>query len=318
MKRRSATKVRPQEAGLTILDFLSNRFTYHSRSDWEEQIHSGRLLLNQKPSSPSAILSTGDTVEYSPEKTPEPPVATHYSILFEDESLLIVDKPADLPCHPAGRYFENTLWALLKSEGRYPYLAFMNRIDRETSGIVALAKSPESAAKCKREFEKHDVFRRYLVLVEGRFPHENLVASGYLSKDPASPVRKRQRFYPEDPPMDLPPDAKGCTTTFQRLKICGSISHLAALPETGRVHQIRATLSTLGFPVVGDKLYGPDETIFLRFIQDTLTKADRTRLRLNRQALHASELHLRHPLTKKIIHFTSSLPPDMKDVVDHY
>ena len=95
------------------------------------------------------------------------------------------------------------------------------------------------------------------------------------------------------------------------IRIRNSISQLEAIPETGRSHQIRATLSSMGYPLVGDKLYGVDERLFLRFIEGDLNDKDRKRLRLPRQALHAAELHIRHPETAKPLQLSAPLPDDM-------
>ena len=144
MKRKPAITIGAHEAGKPLIDLLSGRFTYHSRDEWMDFIEFGQLLLNQLPAQPTTILAAGDILEYNMPESPEPSVDTHFSIIFEDGELLAVNKPGNLPCHPAGRYFNHTLWALLKEQFDLPYLSLINRLDRETSGIVLLAKNPEA------------------------------------------------------------------------------------------------------------------------------------------------------------------------------
>jgi RluA family pseudouridine synthase len=314
-ERRASVKVGPHEAGLPVVEFLSRRFTYHNRKEWKDLILAEKLLLNQYPTLPATLLAAGDTLEYIIPDGPEPPVDTRLSIIFEDEDLIAVDKPADLPCHPAGRYFRHTLWSLIKTELSLPTVFLVNRIDRETSGVVLLAKSSKSAHYCSRQFESHQVYKRYLALVEGQFPSGKIKARGYLLHDADSPVRKKLRFYPAESSATLPASGKNCTTLFSKTKSRKGISQVEAIPETGRPHQIRATLCCLGYPVVGDKIYGVDDGIFLRFINNSLNDHDRQRLRLSRQALHSAELHIRHPYTKKPLRFKAPLPLDMQNLI---
>jgi len=314
LKRRAAVRIRPHESGMPVLEFLTGRFTYHSRREWMEHIRFGRILLDHRPALPTSILFTGNILEYMHEDIPEPPVEKRFSILYEDELLLVVNKPADLPCHPAGRYFHHTLWALLKAQMAIPSLSFVNRIDRETSGIVLLAKAPHAAMCCQEQIKKRQAYKRYVAFVEGEFPPGKMEAQGFLVPDPQSAVRKKVRFHPADSPGSIPESRKTCKTLFFKTGSFKGISRVDALPETGRSHQIRATLQGLGYPVVGDKLYGVDESFFLRFVEGRLDEQDLRRLRLPRQALHSAELHFSHPETGRILKFSAPLPADLESL----
>ena len=300
---------------MTVLDFLTRRFTYFSRDAWDAHVLEGRILRNNHSTTPMTRLLDGDLLTYTQFLGPEPKVQKRFDILFEDSALLVIDKPANLPCHPGGRYFKNTLWALLKNTGKFPCIQFANRLDRETSGIVVIAKTREAARHCGRQFESHRVQKRYVVFVEGRFPDHDIRTEGYLMPDRGSLVRKKQRYYSSL--KDSLPQGKGkrCITRFRKLRTIDTISELEAIPETGRSHQIRATLHGLGFPVVGDKIYGIDEGFFLRFINQGLTPEDRKRLRLPRQALHAAFTGLKHPQTCLPIQFTAPLPRDLSTLL---
>lgn len=312
MQRKTAITISHLEDGLAVLDLLSRRFTYRSRAEWQEQIYAGAILLSGEPARPATIVSAGDTLQSLCQDRAEPPVETNFTIIHEDRQLLVIDKPANLPCHPGGRYFNHTLWAILQEELNLDYLCFINRIDRETSGIVLVAKTAEAARVCRQQFDQRQAFKRYLALVEGDFP-DTLEADGWLSRDPESLIRNKRRFHPATSSSDdQAADRQTCRTSFRRLAAADNISLAEAIPATGRCHQIRASLCSLGFPVVGDKIYGIDETIFLRFLDDTLTAKDRDRLRLGRQALHGTELAVNHPQTGRRHHFTAPLPADMR------
>ncbi len=218
----------------------------------------------------------------------EPPVLRSAGILYEDDDLVVADKPGNLPCHPGGRYCANTLLHLLRDRaGDGGKLRIINRLDRETSGIVLVAKSAAMSRSLSGQFRRHTAQKEYTVLVHGDFP-VHLEARGWLVPDADSVIRKKRRFVTCSAPPA--PGAESAETDFELVEARDGISRVLARPRTGRTHQIRATLLSLGFPVVGDKIYGLDETFFLRFITDALTEADRARLVLPRQALHASSL----------------------------
>jgi len=314
VKRHARLTVPRETAGRSVIDLVSRRFTYHTRDAWLAEIRQGRLLVNGIPARPDQPLAAGDGIEYLVPDLAEPAVNRTLATVFEDSSLLVLNKPANLPCHPAGRFFHNTVWAILKEERAFEAPAFVNRLDRETSGLLVVARTAAAARRCRAQFARRRVAKTYLVLVEGLFP-ELLTARGYLGADPACEVRKKRSFVPASADIrDLSADpgaGEWAETAFSRLSELRGISLVAARPVTGRLHQIRATLCSLGFPVVGDKLYGVDPTLFLRFLHDALTDDDRRRLRLERQALHAAALRFRHPETGALLEFSVPLPADM-------
>jgi 23S rRNA pseudouridine955/2504/2580 synthase/23S rRNA pseudouridine1911/1915/1917 synthase len=310
MQRKNSVFIQPQQAGEQLLDFISRRFTYRSREEWLEELAVDRFLLNNSEARAESILTQGDHLVYLMPALVEPPVDRNYTVLYEDEELLVIDKPAPLPCHPGGRFFAHTLWALLKEGHGLAEPRLVNRLDRETSGLVLVAKNKAAARHCQEQFAQRRVEKVYLVLVEGNFPDTTLAveAAGWLGSDPESAVRKKMRFYPAQ--KDAPPGAAEASTSFRRLSSANdsSLSLLEARPHTGRCHQIRASLLHLSFPVVGDKLYGVDEQLFLRFKEGRLSAADLVRLRLPRQALHAAGLRLKHPASGRELEFSAPLP----------
>ncbi len=311
MIREMSFEIREKDAGRGLCAFLAARFTYHSDAEWKDLIAQRRVRLNGRPAVAEAVLQTGDEVRYDAADIPEPPADETVEIVLDDPLLLVVCKSGNLTCHPGGRYFNHTLWALLKTRYGIMDPVFVNRIDRETSGLVMVGKTPEAAQNLWKQFAAHTVTKRYTVFVEGVFP-ERVETVGWLSPDPSSVIRKKRRFTSAEEGRAAPcAEAERADTVFERVSVCDGFSVVTAMPRTGRLHQIRATLLSLGYPVVGDKLYGVDETLFLRFCQDALTEEDRQRLRMRRQALHADYLRFRHPRFGALTELTAPLPADM-------
>lgn len=317
---RHETEVPTQCIELGLLDYLSQRFSYQSRTEWEGHLLQGRLELNGRPCTTDRILQSGDRLAFTPPEFEEPPVPQNWTILFEDDAFVFIDKPAGLPCHPSGIYRSHTLWNLLQPV--FGSVHLVNRLDRETSGVIVAAKTGEWAAKASAELQGAGAIRRalaaesaaegaaenlrtgfrvkeYRVVVEGTV-REPIDARGYLIRDTASPVRKKLSFSSKqkqnggeptggNPPCS-PDTSKYVHTRFFPLTCTDGMSELRAELITGKTHQIRATLQGLGFPVVGDKLYGKDPTAFLRFIDGTLTERDLAMLRIDRQALHCERM----------------------------
>ncbi len=312
-ERVCVVRVEAGQAGRTVLDFVAGRFTYLAREQWVLELAAGRLRVNGQPVAPEQILAATDRVSYQGAELAEPPVASDFSVVYEDDDLLVVNKPAPLPCHPGGRYFRHTLWWLLRERGGLAKPLLVNRLDRETSGLVVVAKNRAAARDCARQWQEQQVEKKYLVLVEGEFPPDQQAATGFLAPDPNSRIRKKSRFFPQGQPV--PAGAVPCATHFRRLAFQRGISLLEARPLTGRCHQIRATLCSLGFPVVGDKIYGLDEELFLRFLADHLTPTDHHQLRLPRQALHSAGLKMRHPADQRPLEFSCPLPQQMAELL---
>jgi 23S rRNA pseudouridine955/2504/2580 synthase/23S rRNA pseudouridine1911/1915/1917 synthase len=308
-------RVSRDKAGVALLDFLAARFPFFSAREWEQRVASGRVLVNGVSVAPSLVLSFRDFIEYAGWDVPEPDAPMLLDIVHDDADLLVVNKPAGLPCHPGGRYLRHTVWAVLRERHGVASPVLVNRLDRETSGLMLVARSADAAGRCQRQFAGRKVFKRYAALVEGVFP-ARLDAAGLIAPDPASPVLKRRLFLPLPPPgTPAPEGAREAETLFTLEAVHGDVSDVRAVPRTGRLHQIRATLSASGYPVVGDKLYGPDPTVFLRFCDGRMTDADRERLRLDRQALHSERLAFRHPATGRDVEFSAPLPADMAGLI---
>ncbi|MBP9887628.1 MAG: RluA family pseudouridine synthase [Leptospiraceae bacterium] len=300
-------KIKFSDVGKSLVQFLVEKYTYYSLEEWKKQIKEEQILVNKTKVDIDLSLKLNDEVYFSVENFIEPDVDTNISIVYDDEYLFAVNKSGNLPVHPAGRYRVNNLTTLLsKSNMVTSEIFIINRLDRETSGIVLFAKSSQVASKLGKLFENGKVNKTYICYVEGIFP-EKLFANGFLAKDTDSKIRKKKKFSYEKMESSL----WEVNTDFALIQVSNGISKIFAYPHTGKIHQIRATLYSIGYPVVGDKMYGYDESLFLEFIETGISK---NKYSIQRQALHAYSLEFIHPITKKQVHIEAKEPEDMKTI----
>lgn len=305
----------PEHAGRTVSDFLGKRFPYHTAEEWGRFAGAGAVSVNDRTAGADLVLNENDVVGYCASGVTEPRVDEDITILYEDRDIIVVNKTGNLPVHPAGKYFKNTLWAILQDRFDVAEPSIINRLDRETSGVTLVARNSRAAEMCRRQFNCRSVMKKYTALVEGALEGP-VHARGYIVNCADSAIRKKRRFEPASGPTPEPGrEAEWADTKFASLERHGGVSLLEAVPHTGRLHQIRATLSFLGCPVVGDKMYGLDEGIFLRFIKEQVTPQDAAAMRIGRQALHASELGFSHPSDGHPMVVNAPLPPDMRGLL---
>ena len=215
------------------------------------------------------------------------PAAFPTWILHEDQRLLVVNKPGDVVCHPS----KHGPWSSLVGAAReylgLPAVHLVFRLDRETSGVVVLAKDPRTAARLQKAVQRRLVGKVYLAVLAGELPAP-VVVDQPLGPDLASCVTIRTRVVEAGSA-----GAQPAVTRFEPLARGGGCTLARVRPETGRKHQIRAHALWLGHPVVGDKLYGPDERLYLEFALHGWTERHAALLPLRRQALHCAGIDLR-------------------------
>jgi RluA family pseudouridine synthase len=258
------------------------------------------------------MVLSGDHVLVLSERKPEPAVCFDYRILYEDESLFVIDKPPNLPVHPSGRFFFNTLLIHLKTQGHVNPLNademyfLAHRIDKETSGILVLTKNSETCANMVAQFAERKTEKKYLAIVKGITPDE-FVVDDPMNRSKTSKIGLK---------MECMPESEGgmvAKTSFRRIDVAGNYSLVEAVPKTGRQHQIRVHAAQAGFPLVGDKLYGVDEEFALLFYErERLTPEAEAKLLIPRHALHAAGLKFRHPTTGEMMVFESPLREDLR------
>ena len=307
-RRQLYSHVPEAEDGAALSDYLAAHFSRFDRAGWVQAIEAGLVTVNDLPARPDMTVKRHDRVGYFPPETPEPDAELHYSVVYEDADFLVIDKPGNLCMHPTGPFFRHTLWHLVGT--RYGEIRFVHRLDRETSGLVVAARTRRAAAAMDNG--NTPVHKEYLALVTGDF-RGRVHAEGCLVHDPASAVRKKKRFvFADSPEADaarLDPTAETAVTELiKESHVPPDMTLVRAVLGTGRQHQVRATLFSLGFPLAGDKLYGPDERLFLKIATQKMNEADLKLLRFRRQALHAAVLEFRHPFTSELLRFESPFP----------
>jgi RluA family pseudouridine synthase len=290
--------VSPLQGAVNLAGYYARRFTYLTEDQWAKEILGGKVFLNGEVArNPEADLKGGDHLAYDGSGIVEPAVDKGIELLYEDEWFVAVDKTGNLPVHPAGRYFNNTLVFLL--EDRYGRKLYpVHRLDRETSGVILLAFDSHSVEGLSVAISHGS--KEYLALVHGNFPDHGLIVDLPLGWDAASAVRKKRKAWCGG--------TERAMTRFTKVLTAGDISLVRCFPETGRLHQIRAHLLAAGFPIVGDKLYGKDETAFLTFVKHGFTPEIEESLILPRAALHNAKMAFRHPQTKREMIIHSPLP----------
>jgi len=237
----------------------------------------------------------------------EPNVPLEFDVLYEDDALLALDKPTGLPVHPSASYHKNTLTYLLRQ--RYgdepPQIA--HRLDRETSGILLCGRTLDAERSLKMDFENRRVSKRYVAIVRGVMPDD----SGRIDL-PMDRAKEGLHIL-----MEVTPDGEGypCSTRYRVLARRDDATLVALAPESGRQHQLRVHLAAIGFPIVGDKLYGPEGAqAFLDYIETGMTPELRDRVGHERQALHAYQLCFTHPSTAEPTTLEAPLSPDLLEL----
>ncbi|MFL5321270.1 MAG: RluA family pseudouridine synthase [Myxococcaceae bacterium] len=301
--------VEPNYDGWRLDKYLCEKIRRLSRSRVQQIIE--RDLICDRKLKPSTLVKRGLTFKLRRRAYDEPETPTEIPELFRDDDLIVFDKPAGLPIHPTARYHKGTLTTLIREKYGEGFQADpAHRLDRETSGIVVCARSTEASRRLMRMFMGRDVEKEYLAVCEGS-PEDEFVVDAPIAEG-TELIRIAVRIDREV--------GKPSRTRFKvekRFERDGAkFAVLRAHPETGRQHQIRIHLHEAGFPIVGDKMYGPDHGYFDRFSKHCLEDEAWTKLRLPRHALHAARIEFPHPMTRKQLVVESPLPSDLSDFVE--
>lgn len=282
--------------GVRLDKYLSEQRKELSRSYIQKLIAENNVVVNNNPAKASLRLNINDkiTLTLPSPITTTAPEDIPLTIIYQDDDLLVIDKPAGLvvyptPGHP-GHTLLNAVLAhcprLLYSDSPRP--GIVHRLDKDTSGLMVVAKNDAVQANLQSQFRSRSVTKRYLVLVQGHLTPEQGRIEAPIGRDPL--LRKR---------MTIIPDGKEASTLYRVIKYLNTYSLLEVTLNTGRTHQIRVHLSAIGCPVVGDKVYG----ITTPF--------------LNRQFVHAHVLGFKLPGSGEQVEFKSPLPADLKQTLEH-
>src|SRR5687767_2549872 len=289
--------VPPELGGLRFDQALARVFPQYSRNRLQAWLKSGHITLDGKRPPARQAVSGGERVVLEPPPVPDAAVPQAQrmplKIVHEDADLIVLDKPAGLVVHPGAGQPDRTLMnALLAHAPRLagvPRAGIVHRLDKDTSGLLVVAKNVEAQADLARQLADRSVRRLYLAVVQGDPP-----ASGIVDAAIGRDVRSRVR-------MAVSQRGKPARTAYRVVERFGHAALLECRLETGRTHQIRVHLQHIRHPLVGDATY---------------RRGTRHGLTFSRQALHAGELTLTHPRTRQVMTWRSPLPRDMKRLLD--
>ncbi len=305
------SKITSKWAGLSLLNFLSTRFRYHTESEWRRLIFEGKVRVNDAIANPDDVLSNGDSVSYAV-VLKEPPVDSNIRIVHADEFFVVASKPPNLPSHADGNFITHTfiymLNQMMRAENCRPY-KLINRLDRETSGLIVASNNPLAHKNLARQFEAGQVHKEYIAVARGEIRENSFTVDGPIVPDAQSTISIRRKV--EINPME---NRRVAITFFEVIERLNGYTMLRCIPKSGKTAQIRVHLAHAGFPLAGDKLYGRSDEEFLEYVSrvragnyETLPWMDAPR-----QMLHAHRIMFVHPSINMTVEYIDPIPDDMK------
>ncbi len=305
-------RVPPECAGMRLDRFVQSQLKRTSRTRAQVIIARGCYSPDARPLRGNDRVKAEQHILLWREPWDEKAPDVEVPVIYEDDDLLAVNKPPGIPVHPTARYHQSTVVKILEAARPDEHLRLSHRIDRETSGALLLARNAEADRRVKVQFEaRESVDKHYLAITWGWPEEDRFRVDAPLELDLQSRYKVKMRL--AQPGQGLRAGT-GCEVLGRRSHpVTGRrYAMVRCHLETGRQHQIRLHLASLGLPIVGEKLYGPDEGLFARGADGELTEEDRVVLELDRHALHAAELELDHPMTGKRVHIEAPLPADLQ------
>ena len=303
--------------------YMSEHVQHSSRNRIQKAADAGFIQVNGKPVKSNYKVRPGDVITLMLDRphydTTIEPEDIPLDVVYEDDQLMVINKPAGLVVHPGVGNFHGTLvnaiaWHLrnLPSyDPNDPSVGLVHRIDKDTSGLLVIAKTPEAKTELGAQFFNHDTHRSYQALVWGNFTEDTGRIEGNIGRDP----KDRQRMAVFPPGSDI---GKSAVTHYRVLERYGYTTLVECRLETGRTHQIRAHMKHIGHPLFSDASYGGDAILkgttfsrYKQFVENCFEACPR-------QALHARILGFEHPRTGKHMHFESPLPDDMQALLERW
>ena len=293
-------------AGHRLDHYLKRKIPRLSRTRLQEIIRTQLIGPEGRRLKASSSVREGDQLVIRRPARAEPVCPRELAVLYSDEHVLVVDKPAGLPVHASAKFYFNTLTRVLAEKFPGEPLQIAHRLDRETSGVLVVARGRPAASRLKTAFARKQARKTYLAVVRGVPPWPDGVVKEIdlplaLTDEPgALDVRMVAR-------AGAPPALTRVSIALRRPRH----ALVSCQPVTGRQHQIRAHLAAAGYPIVGDKIYGHDDELFRAYCAGGLTNELLARLELPRQALHAASIEIAHPASGQLMRFESPLPADL-------
>ena len=284
------TTITPDQAETTVIKLLSSRFTYRTEEQWLQMINKGQVLVDGNIAKADDLLLEEMSLGFVVPNYYEPDLDTNYHKIFENENIIVVSKPADLPISTNHKFFKQNMTALIRRDFNLPDINPIHRLDRETSGLMIYLKKPFDKPKAIRKDPRLIIKDKYyLAIVNGIVEKEKFTVNIPLKDLNEGPT-------PYKAVKAESGDGKEASTEFTRLGTSEKYSLLLCRLNSGRKHQIRAHCAIIGHPIVGDKLYLYDGKYFIkRRDTDVLDEADYEILGAHHHLLHAYKLNLELP-----------------------
>jgi 23S rRNA pseudouridine1911/1915/1917 synthase len=305
--------VKRKTEGLRLDQYLVSMFPDYSRSVVQKLIDAGGVLVNAHPAKASYRVHCDDHVRIQlppPTHDLPQPEDIPLDILYEDDFLAVINKPADMVVHPAKGNWSGTLVNALQfhfehlSEINGEYRAgIVHRLDRDTSGVILIAKSEQAHRDLSGQFENRKIFKEYLAITAGVLDRDSDYIEGRIAHHPHD--RIKMTVTDDD---EIGKDACSYYEVIERFR---GFTFCRINPQTGRTHQIRVHLASVGCPVLADKVYGGRDSVRLSDLAADINPAHDEVL-LERQALHAHRLRFTHPHTRRVIEAEAPLPADFE------
>ncbi len=299
--------IKEKDVGRRVDAYLAKRFPSYSRSQIRKYIVEGRVLSVSRKLKASSLLMENEQLKlFVPGLVPDSPPPPLPEVLYEDERIIVANKPSGMLVHPAGDQFVWALVGLFKTAYPQDKIDLVHRIDRETSGVLLLTKDKEANAFLKTNMANRNVQKIYQAITRGvpDWEEKDLIAP--IGIQIGSEVRLRRAVLE---------GGQHCHTTFKVVRRLEKYSLLECKLHTGRTHQIRVHCEYLGFPLLGDKLYGHPDEVFISYLDDGVTESLCQRVNFPRHCLHAAKVTFPHPDGgfRKV---RAPLPPDMASIMD--
>jgi len=274
----------------TLQSFILERYGSRFSDQKIQDVLDKRITLNGKFVHPNTLIQPGDWIEYLHYREDEIPFLKELEILYEDEWLIAISKPGNLPVVPSGQYYYTSLAILLRERLNNELLSPLHRLDLETSGVLLFGKTKKARSSFQPLFAKEGkMTKKYEAITFGVPPIEQI--SGDLLPAEGSKIFSKMRLQPSESPKSI--------TNVLGSESLGKFGRVLLQPITGKTNQIRIHLASIGHPIVGDKKYYPDESIFLEWFEHRDVQRVLPTLKLHRQALHCLSLEFTHPFTKE-------------------
>ncbi|MGM0601192.1 MAG: pseudouridine synthase, partial [Candidatus Rifleibacteriota bacterium] len=296
-----------RSSGKTLIDAVIERFTYHRGDYWRAKITNGLIRINDQITKPDQILVDGDALTFIIENFEEPDINCEYQIVYQNDFLFLINKPAGLPVHSTRRFYRQTLVETMRRRQNIARISPLQRLDRETSGLMFVADNDRVPPRFYKRLGNYLKRKYYLAIVRGRFPWEQKHLAQPLKEALTPPVQ--YRMIPSE-------DGKNAETCFRLLNANDNCSLVLAEIVSGRKHQIRAHLQYLGFPLIGEKLYYKDAYYFIKRCNDEMTDKDWNELGAHNHLLHSFAILTRLPGHQDEIFFGENLPEEFLQKAD--